>query len=142
QDIQVLLDFYKSERNAGFDAGIELALERILTGPEFLFRVETDPRASAPGMAYKITDIDLASRLSFFLWSSVPDDELLDTAIRGQLSNPDVLEKHVRRMFADPRSSALVANFFGQWLLLRNIKALKPEPSVYPSFDENLREAL
>ena len=128
--------------SAGLTAGIEAALRRILVSPDFLFRAEQDPAGARPGQAYRISDLELASRLSFFLWSSIPDDELLDAAARGELRQPPVLERQVRRMLADPRSRALVTNFAGQWLWVRNIRLHQPDPSVFPEFDENLRQAL
>ena len=141
-DIQPLLGFYGIGRAEGtFDAGIQTALERILIDPEFLFRIERDPDSTAPGDIYRLTDLELASRLSFFVWSSIPDDALLDVAARGELSDPAVLERQVRRMLADPRSRALVDNFAGQWLMLRNVRGFTPDPNIFPEFDENLREA-
>ena len=141
-DIQPLLGFYEIGRGEGtFDAGIQTALERILIDPEFLFRIERDPDSTAPGDIYRLTDLELASRLSFFVWSSIPDDTLLDVAARGELSDPAVLERQVRRMLADPRSRALVDNFAGQWLMLRNVRGFTPDPKIFPEFDENLREA-
>jgi mono/diheme cytochrome c family protein len=142
EDIQTLLTFFKTGRaGGGFDAGIEMALERILVGPEFLFRVERDPAGVPPGTAYRLSDRELASRLSFFLWSSIPDDELLGLAEQGKLKDPGVLEQQVRRMLADPRSSSLVTNFASMWLYLRNLRLVNPDPDVFPEFDENLREA-
>ena len=121
-DLQTPLRFYKEERaEGGFEAGIEAALQSILVNPEFLFRVEKSPANVAPNTAYRISDLELASRLSFFLWSSIPDDELLDVASRGKLHEPAVLERQVKRMLADSRSEALVENFAGQWLHLRNL---------------------
>jgi hypothetical protein len=141
-DIQVLMGFYHSKRKSeGFDGGIQAALERILVDPEFLFRVERDPAGSPAGTAYRLSDRDVAARLSFFLWSSIPDDGLLDVVARGTLRDPAVLERQVRRMFADPRSKALVDNFFGQWLSLRTLRGATPDPNLFPDFDENLREA-
>ena len=141
-DIDLLLGFYEErERRDGFEAGIQFALQRLLTDPEFLFRIERDPAGAEPGAAYTLSDVALASRLSFFLWSSIPDEELLDAAIRGNLSDPDVLEAQVRRMLRDRRSRALVDNFAGQWLLLRNIPTVQPDPILFPTFDENLRVA-
>ncbi len=128
--------------NHSVDAGIQAALERLLVDPNFLFRIERDPPKVVPATAYRLTDLELASRLSFFLWSSIPDDELLDAATRGKLSDPRVLERQVRRMLADPRSKALTDNFVGQWLYLRNIRSVYPDPDVFPEFDDNLREAL
>ncbi len=143
-DVQPLLDLYTTaRRREDFDGGIEMALRRMLVSPDFLFRTERDPASAAPGVAYRISDLDLASRLSFFLWSSIPDDELLDVAERGHLTQPAVLEQQVRRMLADPRSSAaLVSNFAGQWLHLRNIRLVSPDPYAFPEWDDNLRAAL
>jgi hypothetical protein len=141
-DLQGPLAFYKDARaEGGFDAGIEMALRAILASPEFLFRIERDPRNVAPNTSYRVSDLDLASRLSFFLWSSVPDDELLGLAIGGKLKEPAVLERQVRRMLADPRSQALVTNFAGQWLYLRNLAAQNPDARMFPDFDDNLRQA-
>jgi hypothetical protein len=130
--------------NERFDAGIERALSSVLTNPDFLFRVESDPkdlkRIAANG-DYRISDLELASRLSFFLWSSVPDDELLDAAVRGKLTQPKELEKQARRMLADRRSFNLATNFAGQWLRLRNIDAVTPNNAIYRDFDDNLRQA-
>jgi mono/diheme cytochrome c family protein len=141
-DVQPLLDFYSAARETdGFDAGIEAALRRMLVSPDFLFRVEHEPSRVAPGAAYRVSDVELASRLSFFLWSSIPDDALLDAAASGRLSEPAVLEREVRRMLADRRSRSLVANFAGQWLWVRNIRLHTPDPAMFPDFDENLREA-
>jgi hypothetical protein len=142
EDIEELLRFYNSGRSQGdFEEGIQAALQRILVDPEFLFRIERDPAQVAPGSAYRLNDLELASRLSFFLWSSAPDDALLDLAERGRLRNSEVLEQQVRRMLADPRSKALVDNFAGQWLFLRNVEKVWPNPDVFPEFDANLREA-
>ena len=124
-----------------FDAGIARALSLVLFNPGFLFRVEADPERIQPGTNYRISDLELASRLSFFLWSSIPDDELLDAAIRGGLRRPDVLEKQARRMLADPRSYNLASNFAGQWLRLRNLESVSPNVRQYPDFDDNLRQA-
>jgi mono/diheme cytochrome c family protein len=141
-ELQDLLAFYQEGRAAGsFEAGIELALNRLLVSPSFLFRIELDPREAAAGTPYRISDLDLASRLSFFLWSSIPDDRLLDLAERGKLRDPVVLEKEVRRMLADPKSAALITNFAGQWLYLRNVGAVLPDRRLFPDFDENLRRA-
>jgi len=126
----------------GFEAGVRLALQKILVSPEFIFRMELDPPDAAPGSVHRISDVELASRLSFFLWSSIPDDELLAAAERGALSDPSVLAAQVRRMLADPRSQALVKNFSGQWLYLRNIAGIQPDSTSFPNFDENLRQAL
>jgi Protein of unknown function (DUF1592)/Protein of unknown function (DUF1588)/Protein of unknown function (DUF1587)/Protein of unknown function (DUF1585)/Protein of unknown function (DUF1595) len=141
-DLQDLMGFYETGRRAGnFDDGIEFALQRILVDPEFLFRVERDPPQVAAGTAYRISDLELASRLSFFLWSSIPDNQLLDLAEHDKLSDPATLEQQVRRMLADPRSAALVSNFAGQWLYLRNLEKTWPNPDVFPEFDGNLRDA-
>ena len=141
-DVEGAMTFYREGRSAGdFDAGIGSALTAVLVSPEFLFRVELDPDQVASGDAYRISDLELASRLSFFLWSSLPDDELLDTAIRGELSQPGELERQARRMLADSRSHNLASNFAGQWLLLRNLAAVSPSPRLYPDFDDNLRQA-
>ncbi len=134
--------FYRKGRAEGdFDAGITAALSAVLTNPEFLFRVESDPKKVAAGGVYRISDLELASRLSFFLWSSVPDDELLDAAVRGKLSQPGELEKQARRMLADHRSFNLATNFAGQWLRLRNIDAVAPSSNLFRDFDDNLRQA-
>jgi mono/diheme cytochrome c family protein len=141
-DLQPLLGFYGTARaKEGFDAGIQTALRRILVSPEFLFRMERDPAKAQAGVAYKINDFELASRLSFFLWSSIPDDELLDLAARGQLKQTAVLEQQVRRMLADRRAKAMVDNFTGQWLWVRNVPLKTPDPYAFPDFDENLRQA-
>ncbi len=141
-DLRILLDFYQSGRQqGGFESGIELALRRVLVDSEFVFRAERAPANAAAGTVHRITDLELASRLSFFLWSSIPDDELLDAASRGTLRHRTVLEGQVRRMLADTRSAALVKNFAGQWLHLRNLDAVAPDRIVFPSFDDNLRQA-
>jgi uncharacterized protein DUF1592/uncharacterized protein DUF1588/uncharacterized protein DUF1587/uncharacterized protein DUF1585/uncharacterized protein DUF1595 len=141
-DVQTLFNFYRSaRRQRGFDGGIEVALKRVLVSPHFLFRIESDPAGVAPGSPYRISDIELASRLSFFLWSSIPDDELLDVAAHGKLKDPVALEQQVRRMLADSRAKALVSNFTGQWLYLRNMQKVVPDGDAFPEFDENLRAA-
>jgi hypothetical protein len=141
-DVDPLMAFYREGRSqGGVDAGIERALRRLLVSPEFLLRVERDPAGARPGAVYRIGDLELASRLSFFLWSSVPDDELLDVAAKGQLAGADVLSAQVRRMLADPRADAFVRNFAGQWLFLRNLPASGPVQSVFPDFDDTLRRA-
>jgi hypothetical protein len=141
-DVQVPFKFYKEARpTGGFDAGIEMGLSAILVSPEFLFRVEQDPAGIGPNTAYRISDLELASRLSFFLWSSIPDDELLDAAIAGKLKTPAVLDKQVRRMLADSRSRALVNNFAEQWLYLRNLASMTPDMRLFPDFDDNLRQS-
>jgi hypothetical protein len=118
-------------------------LERYMSAAEKIVRLTIGDRsiAAAPGSPYRLSDLELASRLSFFLWSSIPDDELLDAAVAGRLKDPTVLEQQVRRMLADPRSKALVTNFSGQWLYLRNIQKVVPDPEAFPEFDENLRSA-
>ena len=141
-DVEMLLRFYRVGRSEGsFDAGIQFAIESILVDPDFLFRIEADPPNVAPGTPYRLSDLELASRLSFFLWSSIPDDELLDLAVRGKLSEPAVLEQQVQRLLADARSKALVDNFAGQWLELRNLRNAVRDRDLFPEFDENLREA-
>ena len=141
-DVRPLMAFFRSGRQDGdFDRGIEKALRAMLVSPDFLFRVEHDPRGAAPGTVYRIGDFELASRLSFFLWSSIPDDQLLDLAGNGTLHEPAVLQAQVRRMLDDPRSQALVSNFAGQWLSLRNLEIAKPDPDVFPEFDESLRQS-
>lgn len=142
-DLPQLMALYKQgAETGGFESGVRLALQKILVSPEFIFRAEFDPAGTAPGTVYQVSDIELASRLSFFLWSSIPDDELLGVAERGELSKPSVLEAQVRRMLADPRSKALVDNFVGQWLFLRNIPNLQPDVTAFNYFDDNLRDAL
>jgi hypothetical protein len=141
-DIQPLMAFYKTGRQQGdFDTGVERALRAMLVSPDFIFRIERDPAGKPPGAVYPIGDIELASRLSFFLWSSIPDDTLLDLAEKGKLKDPAVLTRQVRRMLDDPRSDALVDNFASQWLTLRNIALAKPDPDAFPEFDESLRQA-
>ena len=141
-DLQTLLDFYRAgQADGGFEAGIQRGLRRILASPSFLFRIEREPANAAPGSVYRLTDIDLASRLSFFLWSSIPDEPLLDAAARGALSTPAELDQQVRRMLKDPRSEALVNNFASQWLTLGKLAGVVPDVDAYPEFDENLRDA-
>jgi len=140
-DLATLLGFFAAGREAGgFEAGIQRALESILVDPEFLFRVERDPVDTRPGTVYPVSDLELASRLSFFLWSSIPDDELLAVAARGELRDTDVLRRQVRRMLADSRSQALVDGFV-QWLALRTLSSVVPTPELFPEWDDNLREA-
>ena len=142
-DLRTLLQFYEEGRQDGsFDSGVERALTRVLVSPSFLFRVEADPPGVVPDTPYELSDVALASRLSFFLWSSIPDDELLNLAERGELVDPENLEQQVRRMLADRRSDALVDNFASQWLYLRNVSAVKPDFRLFPDFDDNLRHAL
>ncbi|MCY4028411.1 MAG: DUF1592 domain-containing protein [Acidobacteria bacterium] len=141
-DLATLMDFYRAGRGDGsFDAGIQLALERVLIAPDFLFRVERDPLDTEPATAYALTDLEMASRLSYFLWSTGPDDELLALAEEGRLNDPGVLAEQARRMLGDPRAGELVHNFAGQWLYLRNLRGAVPDALVFPEFDENLREA-
>ncbi len=141
-EVDTLVGFFEAGRGKSFDTGIELALERVLTDPNFLFRIEQDPEVLGSGTAYRLSDLELASRLSFFLWSSIPDDELLDLAARERLHEPATLAQQVQRMVADPRASALVENFAGQWLQLRNIANVAPNTRAFPEFDELLRRSL
>ncbi len=143
-DVETLLSFYQKGRNEGgtFDAGIEAAIQLILASPEFLFRFEPDPPTLAAGAIYRISDLELASRLSFFLWSTGPDDQLLNLATLGKLKDPAVLEQQVKRMLADPKSKSLVDNFADQWLYLRNLKNINPDFETFPDFDDNLRQAM
>ena len=142
-DVQGLVEFYNQGRlDGGFEVGIQFALERVLVSPDFLFRIEQDPADAQPGAMYAISDIELASRMSFFLWSSPPDDELLNLAERGALREPGMLEQQVQRMMADSRADAFIKNFVGQWLYLRNLDDFYPDPAAFPEFDENLRTAL
>ena len=141
-DIEMPLSFFERGRaDGGFEAGIEFALRALLTSPEFLFRIEEDPEDAAPGTPYRLGDLALASRLSFFLWSSIPDDELLDLAEAGKLDDPAVREAQVRRMLDDPRAETLTTNFAGQWLHLRNLETAAPNLRRFPDFDDNLRQA-
>ncbi len=142
REVRTLLRFYREGRRDGaFDDGVQFALERLLADPKFLFRIEREPVDVAPGAVYAVSDLELASRLSFFLWSSIPDAELLGAAARQELGDPETLERQVRRMLADDRAQALVDNFVGQWLLLRNLPGAAPDLNAFPDFDENLREA-
>ena len=141
-DLELVMGFYEDGRQRGsFEDGIELALRRLLASPQFLVRAEQEPAGLAPGETYRVSDIDLASRLSFFLWSSIPDDELIELAGQGRLSEPDMLEAQVRRMLADPRSASLVTNFAQQWLYLRNLNTTAPAQTVFPDWDDELRES-
>jgi hypothetical protein len=142
-DLDAPIALYRDERAAGgdFDAGIRAGLARILTSPAFLFRSEHDPAGLPAGAAHPVTDLDLASRLSFFLWSSIPDDDLLNVAIAGRLRAPGVLEAQVRRMIADPRADGLMTSFTGQWLQLRNLDKVTPDVLLFPDFDDNVRQA-
>ena len=142
-DLKPLMGFYRSgRREADFDAGVQAAIQAILISPDFLFRAEQDQRGAGPGAAHEVSDHDLASRLSFFLWSSIPDDELLTLAEQGKLRDPAVLRQQTRRMLNDTRSQALIGNFAGQWLYMRNLATLKPDPETFPEFDESLRRSL
>ena len=142
-EVQTLLSFYREGRaENGFEAGIQRGLRRILSAPSFLFRVEREPANVPAGAPYRLDAVDLASRLSFFLWSSIPDDELLDVAVRGTLTDPVVLERQVRRLLRDPRSQALVDNFGSQWLKLGRLAGVVPDVDEFPDFDENLRDAM
>jgi hypothetical protein len=141
-EVEPLMAFYEAgRREGGFETGIQLALQRILATPKFVFRIEQDKTDAVPGAPYRIADLELASRLSFFLWSSIPDDELVSLAARGRLKDPVVLDQQVRRMLADPKSEALVTNFAGQWLQVRNLRNMAPNSNEFPDFDDNLRQA-
>ncbi len=141
-DLETPMKFFAAgRREGGFDVGIERALAAVLVNPNFLFRIERQPEDVSANRPFKISDLELASRLSFFLWSSIPDDELLTLAIRGELSRPDVLEQQVRRMLADQRSESLVTNFADQWLYLRNLESFEPDGRLFPDFGHNLRQA-
>jgi cytochrome c5 len=143
EDIDTLMTFFAAGRREGdFEAGLERALQRLLVSPDFLFRIETEPANVVPGTPYRISDLELASRLSFFLWSTAPDDELLDLATKGVLKQPATLDRQIARMLADGRSRALVENFAAQWLQLRDLRGAVPDPDLFPDFDENLREAM
>jgi mono/diheme cytochrome c family protein len=142
-DTNLLMDFYEfGRKEKDFDQGIEMALARILASPQFIYRIEEQLVGSRPGQAYRITDIDLASRLSFFLWSTAPDEELLKVAAAGRLNEPVMLERQVRRMLRHPKAVALADNFAGQWLNLRALDATNPLPLIYPDFDDPLRQAM
>ncbi len=141
-DIKPLLAFYQGGRNErDFEYGIQKALRAMLVSPDFLFRIEHDPRGAAPKSVYRISDVELASRLSFFLWSSIPDEELLELAEKGKLKDPATLEKQVRRMLDDPRADALVTNFAGQWLYVRAVAEKRPDSDAFPDFDDSLRQS-
>jgi len=142
-DIDPLMRFYQNGRNnSSFEAGIEKALRAVLVSPDFLFRIERDPAGAAANSIHRISDLELASRLSFFLWSSIPDDQLLGLAEQGKLKDPSILKRQVSRMLEDQKSAALVDNFSGQWLLLRSLLQVKPDPAVYPEYDDSLRDAI
>jgi len=141
-ELAPILEFYDAARSTGtFEAGIQRGLQRILSSPRFAFRVERDPVGAAPGTVHPVSGVELASRLSFFLWSSVPDEPLLRAAAQGTLLQPAVLEQQVRRMLADPRADALVSNFAGQWLQLRNVRSVQPNSDEFPDFDDQLRQS-
>jgi cytochrome c5 len=142
-DVTALMRFYQAARSDGgsFDDGIEAVIERVLADPEFVYRLEPEPAGLVAGKTYRISDLALASRLSFLLWSSVPDDELIDLAAQGKLRDPAILEKQARRMLADPKSDALITNFTGQWLSVRSLKTSEPVVNLFPDFDDNLRFA-
>ena len=141
-DLEAPMRFYRQARaEGGVEAGIEMAVRAVLASTEFLFRIERDPKGVAAKTPYRVSDVELASRLSFFLWSSVPDDELLDLAVSRRLSQPATLERQVKRMLADPKADALVTNFASQWLYLRNLAAASPDARQFPDFDDNLRQA-
>jgi hypothetical protein len=142
-DVRKLMAIYEpAAAERGFESGIQFALQRVLVDPEFLFRVERDPANLPTSGVYRLSDVEMASRLSFFLWSSIPDDELLDAAIRGRLKNPATLEAQIRRMLADPRASALMTSFASQWLYLRNLPTHAPDVNAFPGFDDDLRRAM
>jgi uncharacterized protein DUF1592/uncharacterized protein DUF1588/uncharacterized protein DUF1587/uncharacterized protein DUF1585/uncharacterized protein DUF1595 len=142
-DVQALMEFYEVGRKEGnFELGVEMVLARILADPRFIYRIETEPPTSKANLPYRISALDLASRLSFFIWSSIPDDELIAAASQGKLEDPAALERQVHRMLEDPRSEALTANFAGQWLNLRGLPSAGPLPLVYPDFDDPLRQAM
>ena len=142
-DVGVLMEFYRSGRDEGtFDGGIGMALARILASPQFIYRIEQEPARAAADEAYRLSDVALASRLSFFLWSTGPDEALLSVAVANRLRNPEVLEQQVRRMLRDPKAEALAVNFAGQWLNLRGLQSAGPLPMIYPDFDDPLRQAM
>jgi hypothetical protein len=136
------MPFYATGKTeGGFDLGIQRAIQRLLVSPQFLFRIERDPATAASGTAHPVSDLELASRLSFFLWSSIPDDQLLDLAGQGKLRQPGILKQQVTRMLADSRSTSLVGNFAEQWLYLRDIENKRPNEALFADFDESLRDA-
>ena len=142
RDIEPMLAVYREEVDtSGFDVAIAAALQRLLVSPQFIYRIERDPAGAAPGSNYDLSGLELASRLSFFLWSSMPDDSLLAVAEQERLNDPIVLEQQVQRMLADPRADALVENFAGQWLWLRNLEAHQPSKPIFPDFDDTIRAA-
>ena len=143
-DVQPLMEVFAQGRRTGgdFEAGIERVVEALLSSPKFLFRIENNPVDLRPGAAYRISDFELASRLSFFLWRSLPDDELIEVAAEGRLSDPSVLRQQVQRMLADKRSARWMNDFVGQWLQVRNLETIQPDPARFPAFDGSLREAM
>ena len=142
-EIDTLLTFYRDGRKKGtFETGVQLALRRVLASPNFVFRAEEDPAGAKPGTSFRVSDHELANRLSFFLWSSMPDDQLFRLAEQGQLRKPEVLDAQVRRMIADPRADALMQNFAGQWLHVRNLQNVAPNTDEFPDFDNELRDGL
>jgi hypothetical protein len=142
-EVDRLMPFYeKGTANGGFEAGVRSALEAILASPHFIFRLEKEPDGARPGATYRVADVDLASRLSFFLWGALPDQELLTLAGQNRLSAPGVLEKQARRMLADPRADALGPRFAGQWLRLQDVDKVHPDPNFYPDYDDNLAAAM
>ena len=141
-EMKELTQFYQSGRSeGGFEGGIEAALQRILADPQFIYRGEREPASVVAGKPYRVTDLELASRLSFFFWSSIPDNELIDVAASGKLREPAVLEQQVKRMLADPKSNALISNFTGQWLSVRSLRTYEPVVNLFPDYDDNLRAA-
>jgi hypothetical protein len=143
EDLSDLMQFYDdASRSEGFEVGVRTALQAILADPEFLFRLEREPTGARPGETYRLSDLDLATRLSFLLWARGPDEELLQVASRGQLSDPEVLEQQVERMLADPRSEALASRFAHQWLRLQDVEKVAPEPYFYPDFTRQLGDAM
>src|SRR5262249_22790500 len=133
------MGFYQQGRSeSGFEAGIQQALARLLVAPAFLYRMEEEPKNARPGTPYRVSPVELASRLSFFLWSTIPDDDLLDAAIKGSLRDPQVLAQQVKRMLGDPRADALTTNFAGQWLYLRELDNVQTSAT---NFDDNLRQS-
>jgi hypothetical protein len=143
-DLELMTEFYQQGRKEGgsFEYGIEAVVQRVIADPEFIYRGEPEPANVVPGKAYRVSDLALASRLAFFLWSSIPDDQLLDLAAQGRLKDPAVLDRQIKRMIADPRADALVENFTGQWLSVRSLKTSEPVVNLFPDFDDNLRNAM
>src|SRR5207302_7954168 len=141
-DVKTLLGFYRDGRAGSFYDGIQRGVERTLAAPSFLFRIEREPSGLAPGATYQLSDLELASRLSFFLWGSIPDNELREAAVRGKLHDQDILEQQVRRMLRDRRSQSVVDNFANRWLEVNKLTGMVPDTELYSEFDENLREAM